>query len=289
MGRYLLQRGDDVPGNLLLGEAAAKRVNQQLLSPISDRDKEYPNLALRALGRDPVGSSAAGEQPKFAVYHGEAGHVIVKFSSAASTDEAQRWRDLLRAEHHALLFLREQAVPTAATTLHSIDGRIFLESQRFDRCGARGRASALSLRMVDAEYMGQGQGWAATATSLYQKKLLDEESWTHIVWSELFGTWIGNTDMHLGNISLSPQEQGFRLLPLYDMLPMSLAPLHGEPPVAEFRPPIRLANQAQAWVSAGKAAAEYWQRLADDAKLSESFRSLANQRRQDLLHALGRS
>lgn len=275
IGRYLLRRGHDLPGNLLVGEAAAALASQRRPETVDDRATCYPELARRVLGDELVGSSAAGEQPKFAVCLRAAGQVIVKFSPDADTPDARRWRDLLRAENQALALLAERGIPSARTTLHLLSGRVFLESPRFDRHGALGRSHSLSLSMVDAEYVGLGHGWTRVADGLARRGLLDAQSLTQIAWAEAFGAWIGNTDMHLGNVSLAPTASGFRLLPLYDMLPMAFAPLRGELPKIELRPPIRTALNEQVWADAGQAAAHYWQRLADDSALSTAFRRIA--------------
>lgn len=275
IGRYLLGRGDDLPGNLVVGEAALDRIERREVVAV-DRGA-YPDLAEAALRDEAPGSSAAGEQPKFAVFHREAGHVIVKFSPAGTSPEAARWRDLLRAESHALELVRRQGIDAANATVHDIGGRLFLESRRFDRVGPEGRTAAISLGMVDAELAGEGHGWARTARSLLEQGLLQHDDLRRLVWLEAFGGWIGNTDMHLGNVSLCPLEEGFRLLPAYDMLPMALAPVRGEIPARPLRPPMRSAGQAELWLSAGLAAVEYWRELAGDARLSDPFRTISEQ------------
>lgn len=231
------------------------------------------------LGADPPGSSAAGEQPKFAIHHVDVGHVIVKFSPTASSADARRWCDLLRAEHLAQVVIAEHGLPAARTAINVLERRVFLESQRFDRHGARGRSAALSLTMVDAEFAGRGHGWTQVAQTLRDSGLLDDPSLAQVRWLEVFGEWIGNTDMHLGNLSLAPTATGFRVLPVYDMLPMAFAPVHGGLPEVQLQPPIRTTDE-EAWVSAGKAAAGYWLRLADDRQLSSRFRALAGDGRR---------
>jgi hypothetical protein len=283
IGRYLLERGDDLPGNLVVGEAAAHRVNQRDPVAVVDRPSEYPRQAELALADGAPGSSAAGEQPKFVIYHGVAGHVIVKFSPAGRSDEAWRWRDLLRAEHHALGCVRGQGIEAAPGALHDLGGRLFLESRRFDRHGARGRGPAISLGMVDAEFGGRGHGWARAARSLHDRRLLDRRDLDRLVWLETFGGWIGNTDMHLGNISLRPLrgEGRFELLPVYDMLPMALAPVRGEMPSRPLRPPLRSVEHEEIWRAAGLASVAFWRGLAEDALVSDGFRAVAERQARD--------
>jgi hypothetical protein len=275
IGRYLLQHGDDLPGDLVVGQAVAHRVSQRGEPTDVVQASDYPELARRALGDDLVGSSAAGEQPKFIVQHQTAGPVIVKFSPAAQTEEAQRWRDLLRAEAHALALLRDRGLPAAKASIHAIEERVYLQCRRFDRVGARGRRPAVSMTMVDAEFVGEGLGWSRTASGLHRQGLLDRRALEQITWLEVFGAWIGNNDMHLGNISLSPWGEGFGLLPLYDMLPMTFAPVHGELPEVTLQPPVRTALNEAVWASAGAAAVDYWTELSDQEPLSDGFRTLA--------------
>lgn len=286
IGQYLVRRGDDLPGNLIVGEAAAERVNARTVDPIGARRTAYPGLAEAACRDEAPGSSAAGEQPKFAVRHASAGPVIVKFSPRGTSEEAGRWRDLLRAEYHALVSVSKTGIAASAATLHDLGGRLFLEVRRFDRQGPWGRLPALSLTMVDAEFAGQGERWSKVAQALRARELLDDRSWRAIRWLETFGTWIGNTDMHLGNLSLSPVAEGFRLLPVYDMLPMALAPVRGEVPRPSVRPPLRTLENRELWAAAGEAAAAYWSSVADDGRCSMKFRELARALRLQTERAL---
>jgi HipA-like C-terminal domain len=278
IGRFLLERGLDLPGNLVVGEAAAHRLNRTDVTRVDDRSVEYPRLAQRSLdeGHEP-GSSAAGEQPKFAVCQQEIGHVIVKFSPAGETAEAVRWRDLLRAEHHALTRIGAEGLPAAKSALYTYEGRCFLESLRFDRIGERGRRAAISLSMVDAEFAGEGYGWSRVAQSLRGQRLLDDEALRQIAWLEAFGGWIGNSDMHLGNISLTPVGTRFELLPVYDMLPMAFAPARGEVRDVALRPPIRTAVDGVLWRSAGAAAIDFWSAVAADDQISRAFRDIGRE------------
>lgn len=278
IGRFLLGHADDLPGNLVIGEAAARRVNRRTLAPVGRRAATYPELAVRALDDDAPGSSAAGEQPKFAVYQRDAGHVIVKFSPSARSAESNRWRDLLRAERHAQGVLADHGLPAAKAELFEFDGRVFLESQRFDRVEVRGRRPAISLTMVDAEFAGQAMGWSRVAGALRKSRLLDHVSFQHIVWAETFGTWIGNSDMHLGNISLAPTHDSFELLPIYDMLPMVLAPVRGELPKPRLSPPVVTSVNRDVWSAAGHAALAFWDRVQADPDMTRAFRRVAKHR-----------
>ena len=67
--------------------------------------------------------------------------------------------------------------------------------------------------MVDAEFVGEAYGWSRVASALGEQQLLDQRSIETLVWAETFGTWIGNTDMHLGNVSLQPTDEAFEAMP----------------------------------------------------------------------------
>lgn len=125
------------------------------------------------------------------------------------------------------VFSRLRRKPVAETRLMEMDGRLFLESQRFDRACEFGRLSMISLQAVDAEFVGLGSDWPRVMGALHKKNL---ERRQHVddadfLWS--FGRLINNTDMHLGNLSLAVEGDVFRLLPLFDMCSMGFAPKGG--------------------------------------------------------------
>ena len=188
----------------------------------------YQTTIIPALADDVMkgvipGSSAGGEQPKFTAFSGHhSAHVIVKFSPKRDNEIARRWRDILIIEFHAVEALHEMGCPAAETRLLEMDGRLFLESERFDRSGENGRMSMISLEAIDAEFTGLGGGWPQVMDALYEKDLI---SWQHVFDAEsmwCFGRLINNSDMHLGNLSLAIEGNVFRLLPLYDMCSMGL-------------------------------------------------------------------
>jgi len=135
--RALLAHGSDAVGNLLLGDLARTRfVNAPEPSVVAAND--YPRLADQALSVGETWSSAGGEQPKFCAY-GESGHVLVKFSVAGDNPIAERWRDLLLAEHHALASLDAGGLAAAQSRILDVGAQRFLEVERFDRVGKFGR------------------------------------------------------------------------------------------------------------------------------------------------------
>jgi len=67
---YLAAEGDDLPGDLLIGDAMLRRAQVRLLNPPaalpdSERATRYPELANAAASSGITGSSVEGEQPKF--------------------------------------------------------------------------------------------------------------------------------------------------------------------------------------------------------------------------------
>ncbi len=129
--------------------------------------------------------------------------------------------------------------------------------------------------MVDAEFVGEGYGWTRVARSLHKQRLLSDAALRQIAWLEAFGGWIGNSDMHLGNISLAPSRARFELLPVYDMLPMTFAPVRGEVRDVGLKPPIRTAVDEELWRRAGVAAIDFWSAVAADDQISRTFRTIA--------------
>ena len=233
--RSLLVHGHDVVGNLLLGDIARDRF---LAAPVPDpvtaerKAVDYARLALEAARGERPGSSAAGEQPKFSTFamtpEGPR-HVIVKFSELDGGPVSERWRDLLLMEHLALETLREAGIAAAMTRFFDHGGQRFLEVERFDRVGPLGRTALISLAALDAEFVGGGTaGWPTVARHLAAGGHISAEAadLAALLWA--FGTLIGNSDMHSGNLSfISEHGRPYAIGPAYDMSPMAFAPRSG--------------------------------------------------------------
>lgn len=233
--RALLVHGHDVVGNLLLGDIARDRfLSAPVPDPITEKQKagEYARLALEAARGGITGSSAGGEQPKFTAYATTPDgprHSIVKFSELEESPVSERWRDLLLAEHLALDTLREAGIPAAKTQVLDHAGQRFLEVERFDRIGNLGRRALYSLAALDAEFVGAGMdSWPIIARQLVIGGLIHPEAAddANLLWA--FGTLIGNSDMHSGNLSfISEHGRPYNIAPAYDMTPMTFAPRSG--------------------------------------------------------------
>ncbi|WAT85336.1 type II toxin-antitoxin system HipA family toxin YjjJ [Delftia acidovorans] len=300
--RALARFGEDLPGNLIVGEAAFERFHSlpaRTLRAASAAD--YPRLAMQAMQGTHPGSSAGGEQPKFCCI--TAGRsVIVKFSPAGNAPAEQRIRDLLVCEHLALQTLAEDGLPAARTRLFLDGGRAFLESERFDRSqpapgdvpsdvpsdmpvsqahpGSNpGRIGMVSLQVLNAQYVGEVDNWAATANRLAARGLITEADARSLRLLEAYGQLIANTDRHYGNISfVLPQPHGdWALSPTYDMLPMLYMPINGEIVERDFgaQPQRPTAATLAEWPHAQALARRFWQTVAQDARISGEFRSIA--------------
>ncbi|WP_370528172.1 type II toxin-antitoxin system HipA family toxin YjjJ [Rhodoferax sp. BLA1] len=281
--RALTLYGDDLPGNLILGEAAfARFFALPERSSRVDSALDYPRLADQAMLGTHPGSSAGGEQPKFCTIC--AGRpVLVKFSPAGDSPVDQRLRDLLVCEHLALQTLAAAGIPAARTQIHSGAGRIFLESERFDRIpsavgasGQLGRIGMVSLQVHDAQFIGEMDNWAATANRMLARRQLQAGDARTLRLLEAYGQLIANTDRHYGNISLLIQGDDWVLSPTYDMLPMLYAPVGGELVARDFaaRPLQPTAATLPEWPQARALAISFWQAAAADTRISAPFRQI---------------
>jgi len=275
--RALALFGDDLPGNLIVGEAAFQRFHTlpERASRVDSAD-DYPRLAEQAMQGTLGGSSAGGEQPKFCTI--TAGRpVLVKFSPAGDAPVDQRTRDLLVCEHLALQTLAQAGIPAARTQVFSSAGRVFLESERFDRTAQGGRIGMVSLQVYDAEYVGEMDNWAATANRMVTRNLLTADDARHLRLLEAYGILIANTDRHYGNISLLLQDDDWALSPTYDMLPMLYAPVGGELVARDFaaRALQPTAATLPEWEQARALAQVFWRAAAADERVSSGFRAIA--------------
>jgi hypothetical protein len=89
-----------------------------------------------------------------------------------------------------------------------------------------GRLGLHSLAALDAAFVGSGNGaWPEITRALANDGRVETASVTgaSLLWA--FGALIGNTDMHLGNLSfLDDQGPPYPLAPAYDMTPMGFRP-----------------------------------------------------------------
>lgn len=280
----------DVTGNLLLGDLSRDAWLAQRPEGIAagERAQRFPELAARSMAGERIGSSAGGEQPKFAVQV-DGRDVLVKFSAAQDSAISQRWRDLLLAEHLALQHLAGHGLPAAQSELLDAGGQRFLQVARFDRTEQGGRRGVVSLAALDAEFVGRGSSaWPAVTDALFAQGVITQQAHHDAGRLYAFGRLIGNTDMHFGNLAfLHDGALPFPLTPTYDMLPMGLRPHDSgamrddlDPLTPPAQPPVAV------WHEMLPLARAYWQRLAGHPLASAGFAAIAG-RQQAWLDDVG--
>lgn len=283
----------DPPGAFELGT-----VREQLITKapqdVSLRLAHYDELTRNINKRLPAGSSAGGEQPKFTStvpvdgnpLH--AAHCIVKFTPPRGTPFGERWHDLLQLEHLANEVLRLHGIAAAQTRLLHSEQRTYLESSRFDRIGLAGKRHVVAASALHDEFVkAPRQHWVASCEALVAQGLLPAADLRSVALTYQFGQYIGNTDMHFGNLSFFVDDVAhpqFSMTPVYDMLPMMWRPnIHsGMLDLDPVRPQLQpkgygaQAGQAREW------ALDYWQRAAELTGLSAGMRRACTQNVQRL-------
>lgn len=261
----LSRRGEDLPGNLVVGEESRRRLDERRAAlPLED----VGTVAVRGVRRafDAGGGPACvgGERPKF-VTDVEGAACVCKFSPPVQTAVGRRWADLLTAEalcaevferfvserfdavlERRLGVLSGQRAANAAVgarmralTVGAEDDRVVLEVLRYDRVEhGRGRVGAATLATFAAT--ASEHSARAVVTQLYAQGQLAEDDLRLFERAERFSRAIGNTDRHPGNTGLVFDEEGRALLaPQYDVLPMVFAPEGDELPDRFVEPPAR--------------------------------------------------
>ncbi len=281
--RYLTQQGWDAVSDLIIGEVALNRFLASEIPAVSaeSRHAHYEQLANLVTAGGLPGSSAHGEHPKFVVAviaSGAIEHRLVKFSPPRHTELGQRWSDLLVAEHHAHVLLRDAGLSACASQLLLQPERTYLEMPRFDRVGTRGRQGVTSMFAIDTALYGRLDNWIAAAQRLQRTRKLSADDVRSVQFLSAFGELIANTDRHFGNLAVFDDYSGrFTLAPSYDMLPMLFAPQHDQLIHREFVPPPPSAATLPVWNDAHVLAQRYWRELAADSRLSANFRKICSQ------------
>jgi hypothetical protein len=165
-------------------------------------------------------------------------------------------------------------VAAAAARCHDVEGWRFLEIERFDRAGLRGRRAVVTLEAIDNEYFGLKDSWTAAAGRLRAAPFsLPENDASRLRWLDAFGQLIGNDDRHFGNIAFLVEPSGtLQLAPAYDMLLMMLAPSAEKIVERQYRPHPPAAAGLSEWKAAAPLALRYWRDLGAERTLDESLR-----------------
>ena len=281
-----INHAGDPPGALQIGEIKSRLV-PEAPQIVPDPAAHFDALARAVTQTLPAASSAGGEQPKFLTEadtpDGQHQHLIVKFSPPRGTPFGERWHDLLHLEHLALTVLADHGVAVAPTHTVESHERTYLVSERFDRVGLQGKRHVVpAAAMHDAFVSAPRQHWVATCEALAAQQRLTQAQVDTVASTYLFGQYIGNTDMHFGNLSFFVDDVLQPALvptPVYDMLPMLWRPgVHGgdldaRPVQAQAQPAgyAALAAQARAWARA------YWERAACLPAVSQKLRDASGE------------
>lgn len=266
------RRGEDLPGNLIVGDESFAR--WQALDIPSRTRGDYPDLAAATIAGRPPGSSAGGERPKFGAFV-DRRHVLVKFAARGGAGDAvaRRWCDLLVLEALALDVVSARGVPAAQTSIIDTDSHCFLESDRFDRVGIRGRVAVLSLAAVQDD---PADPWARAAVLLRDAGRLSREDARRLQWLDAFGALIANTDRHPYNVVFFADGATLRLAPAFDQTSALYSPTaDGQVPPRTFAPPHATADTLEVWDDVRAAAREFWQRASDDPRVSDDVRTVS--------------
>lgn len=248
--------GEDLPGDLVPGEASARRYYAWRAGEVEvvardERPKRYAVLAQEAIRGVVPGPTVSGEQPKFGTVVASPDgprHVLVKFSPSEYSPAARRWCDLLVAEHLAHETLRAHGIAAVASEIVEGGSRVFLETARFDRVGLHGR------RATGAATPPDPRGALAA-----------------------FARFLDDTD-----------DGRSRAGPAHGVLPMGYAPVGGEVPARAYAPPPPEPGGEDAWRQAGSWAVDFWQRVAVDDRISRGFRTIARDNTLAIMRMVGR-
>ena len=266
------RRGEDLTGNLIVGDESFARWQALEMSGVTRHD--YPALADATIAGHPPGSSAGGERPKFGAFV-DGRHLLVKFAARGSTGDvvARRWCDLLVLEALALNIVSQHGIAAAHSHIVETPSHCFLESERFDRVGARGRVAVLSLAAV---HDNAADPWARAATVLRDAGRISDEDARRLRWLDAFGALIANTDRHQYNVVFLVDGESLRLAPTFDQVSMLYAPAaDGQLPSRSFAVSYATADTLDVWDAARLAAREFWQRASADGRVSDDLRRAA--------------
>lgn len=270
----------DSPGAFGLGEITGRLIADSP-SDVSARLRDYDQRAQRVNQTLPARSSAGGEQPKFLVEGSEGGewhHCVVKFSPPRESPFGARWRALLHLEHLAQTTLAAHGVAVAKTEILESATRTYLQSRRFDRVGLEGKRHVVAIDSVHDEFVGTTRvNWVQTAAALESKRLITSAEASAVARIFAFGQYIGNTDMHFGNLSFFVDDVAaptLQLAPVYDMLPMIWRPdVHtGELGLTHFVQPHLAPAYAREQEQAREWAIHFWQRAVGLEALDDELR-----------------
>lgn len=265
----MASRGEDLPGHFVIGEESFTRWQQLDIAEVTTDD--YASLADATSAGHPPGSSAGGERPKFCAYV-DGRHRLVKFAArgAGIDTAARRWCDLLVLEHLALETIAAHGIAAARTRLVESSSYVFMDSERFDRVGQRGRLGVISLAALHDDLVDT---WAQAAAALARADRISDADARQLRWLDAFGSLVGNTDRHQHNVVFFTDDGGPRLAPAFDQVSMAYAPTaDGQVIHRPWVMPSPAVDTLNVWDDALLAARDFWERAATDARVSPDLR-----------------
>ncbi len=265
--RALTLAGGDLAGDLLIGDESVRAFQEapQTFTEFADAFVE----AMRDSVAAGAPSSVGGERPKV-LWSDETGSVIVKFAPPNDSPQGRRWSDLLRVEGLCSRTLRTFGVAAVSSSPRRAIDRTMLRIERFDRLPNRGRVGVGTLFFLAAE-RGHLELPAPEVLSLLSSEgLIDAAAVEVCSRVHAFSAAIGNNDAHLGNYALLFDDAGrASLAPIYDVLPMILAPKADELPDAWLTRRTAIVDpRVTSWVDALVRSVEA------DAEISTGFKTL---------------
>jgi DNA-binding Lrp family transcriptional regulator len=270
----LSQRGEDLPGDLLLGAGARDRFLQQLLAPPAPVTRaDLERLAVASLSGG-CGGPVRGESPRFTAATATR-HLVVKFSPPLSKGRAaKRWADLLVCEHLALTKLREHGLTAAKTELVRAGDRLFLEVERVDRTPL-GRRALVSGAGAAAQFVPGCEGWTALADGLLQRGHLSAEDASQLRLREAFAGLISHGERRLEDVAFFDGPT-LALAPAEELGPWALRPTpEGTLPTAPPELPLPTPEQREVWVRAAALAEAFWNRVSARVELEAEVQAYA--------------
>lgn len=167
--------------------------------------------ALRALLD--AGSSLGGARPKAAIVEGGVAW-LAKFSAPQDSF------DMPRAEYAAMSLATACGLDVPEIDLRTVNDRAVYLVRRFDRAGSRRLAFASALTLLRAhEIAGGGYSYAELAAQLRKHGSAPALDLRELFRRMVFNVLVGNSDDHLRNHGVVHDGTGWRLSPLYDVVP----------------------------------------------------------------------
>ncbi len=236
----LAKIGDDCAGAVALLPKGArqprrgeiKEIRKRELSRMIDRLPENPLLTAPRL-------SLAGAQSKFAVIRDSEGRYFRSDDEHPTTHIIkignQRYPELLQNEFFCMRLAKAFFDDAVEVQLDAVNGRKFLEVQRFDRIKKNGRlerlhqedfCQVLGLLSRMKYHADGGPGIRTIYRAIMEHSGRKAADVFKLVKMLVYNYLIGNTDAHAKNFSFlhTDRENGVVLSPAYDLLAVDIYP-----------------------------------------------------------------